>query len=252
MKPLLTLTFSLLTLAVAFGQNPVKPITRINRARSTQAGGVIDFDDPVRFNGGVIGTTDITGATGDGWIISAAGITSTSGTCVICGGTSSLSWGLMSSAYAEQAYVSATASACYSFYGFGTNDTAIFLSSGLQGPAIVGWSESGSPGGIFTQRGYYSSPVVQVIRDSQPGDPAATAPLLDVDAGTETPDNIPVSQFKRCITSGDNGVLIYGDGSIGFLNGYRPTAPNPGRIYYDQTAHHWYGWNGTTWVQFDN
>lgn len=31
-----------------------------------------------------------------------------------------------------------------------------------------------------------------------------------------------------------------------------PTSPNEGRVYYNSTDKHFYGWNGTAWKQLDN
>ena len=241
----------------SYPANPAKPITRINRARSTQPGGVIMFDDPVQFNGGVIGSVD--GASGTSGtfgliVLSSSGAMYTgTGATVIFGGTNALAWGLANSAFDNQnVYVSSTLPACFSMEGSGTDHTLIVESSGLQGAAIVSLSQSGAPAIIAVQRSYYTAPVLQVVRDSQPGDPAATAPLLDVDASNETTGTTPIAQFKGCTAlSGDNSVIISRRGSVILnSNGNSPPNPTPGEIAF--FGGHFEGWNGTTWKQLDN
>jgi hypothetical protein len=139
--------------------------------------------------------------------------------------------------------------------GWGTNNTLIVRASGVQGAAIVTLSQTGAPGQVIVQQLYYTAPALQVIRDYVPatdGTGTATAPLVQVAANDETPDSVPVATFKRCGLSGDNGVIVWPDGSLTLKSAYAPTSPDTGRVWFDPATHHFMGWNGTAAVQLDN
>ena len=225
-------TFSLCALlaffaATSFGQypsNPQKPITYINRARSSQPGGIIIFDSPVMMNGAIFTGTVARGEGGSGSItsgtylsITQAGIFS-SGSGTVIGGTNSLSWGTAVTAYdTGNLYISGTELACYSLDGYGYNHTLIVRSSGLGGIAIVGESESGSPAGVYDQELNFDYPVFQIIRNAANIAGTTTEPALQVSVGDETVG--PVATFKHCGVSGDNGIIIPINGSIVMQHG---------------------------------
>lgn len=140
------------------------------------------------------------------------------GASITLGGTSALSWGLTSSAYdTGNVWIGSPASSCFSMDGFGVNHTLIVRSSGLQGAAIVGLSESGAPGGIFVQKGSYTAPTTQVFHDYNPltdGTNTATCAAFGVYTSDEMGDWTPLAEFKRCGITGDNGVVFFPNGSV--------------------------------------
>jgi hypothetical protein len=257
MRTLAKLLATLLIVGSASAQypaNPQKPITYINRARSTQPGGLIIFDDPVLMNGIVYTGTNVGGGGGGSLTsgtylsITQAGIFASSAGTVL-GGTNALSWGVTTSL---DGVTLPDVSACYSFVGYGTNDTMIVTSTDAQGPAIIGLSYSGSPGIVAVQEEYYTAPALYVTRISRPGDPTTTIPALDVTTGTESLG--PVAAFKNCTTSGDNAVLMNRDGSITLdAPGVIPTSPQAGSLAYLDlgSGKHFYGRGASAWVQLD-
>jgi hypothetical protein len=55
-------------------------------------------------------------------------------------------------------------------------------------------------------------------------------------------------------TNTDDGVsaLQVAGGGLRWVGGAAPSSPAAGTIYFNSTDKHFYGYNGTTWVQLDN
>jgi|GEM_PF-3665966 len=89
----------------------------------------------------------------------------------------------------------------------------IFQSAGDQGSPLVSWSQSGAST-VIVQDTHFTEPALLVKRDGGPEDETDTA-TLHVIAGKETKHDDPIFQVTGCLLlSGDNCVIVYGDGSL--------------------------------------
>ena len=101
----------------------------------------------------------------------------------------------------------------------GSKHGLIVHTSGTQGSAIIGYSQSGAPGLLFAQDTHFDSPAAIIERTGIAGD-SANSPTLLVKAGAETSGTTPIFKAGGCMAlSGDNWVVVWGDGSCSLPGG---------------------------------
>jgi hypothetical protein len=106
--------------------------------------------------------------------------------------------------------------------------------SGTQGSAIIGYSQSGAPGLLFAQDTNFDSPAVMIERTGIAGD-VASSPTMLVRAGLETSGTTPILKVGGCLAlSGDNWVIVWGDGALSLPGGVLDsTGSTHGKIAID-------------------
>ena len=184
--------------------NPQKPITYLNRAHSTQPGGLILFDDPVQFNAGVIGL---------------------SGTGLLTSGTSGplyvdvTDW---RAAFGQDTFLNWNGNAELTVNTSGSTgnvDGLIAHSGGTDGIPIVAWSQSGAPALLVTQDTAFDNPALAIYRSGTTGQ-TTDSPALLVQAGGETTGTNEVAQVGGCLAlTGDNWDIFWGDGGLSLSGG---------------------------------
>lgn len=119
--------------------------------------------------------------------------------------------------------------------------------SGTQGSAIIGYSQSGAPGLVFVQDTHFDSPAAVIQRAGVPGD-TASSPTLLITAGPETAPFTPIFKAGGCVAlSGDNWIIMWGDGGLSLPGGIldNPGATH-GRISIDPVHRQLVGPDGLT------
>lgn len=116
------------------------------------------------------------------------------------------------------------------------NTQQIFHTTGGEDTELVGTSDNGASAGFVQQSVHFSSPAFVVQRTGTAGGEMATSGAFFVQTGQETSGTTPVMVIGGCaVTSGDNYIISFGDGSIQFHGGIRSYLSNqkPGKISID-------------------